>query len=279
MLVGGITLLSAVIAAALCAGTGAFGSLAWLWLLPVGFAGAFLALVLLAVLFLWILSRMVDRSVPQEHDSPFYRRVTEVYIQAIVTLIRLRIRTEGLEKTPRSGRFLLVCNHLSNADPAVLLHCFPKSQLAFISKRENAGLFIVGRIMHKLMCQDVNRENDREAMKTILRCIQLLKDDEVSVGVFPEGYIYPDHKLHHFRSGVFKIAQRAKVPIVVCTLKNTPQIFVNLPKLKPTEVELHLLEVIAPEDYAGMTTVALGQRIYEAMAADLGPELVSEEKA
>lgn len=279
MLVGGITLLSAVIAAVLCACTGAFGSLTWLWMLPVGFLGVFLALLVLAVLFLWILSLLVDRSVPQEHDSPFYRRVTGIYIQAIVTLVRLRIRTQGLEKTPQSGRFLLVCNHLSNADPAILLHCFPKSQLAFISKRENANLFIVGRVMHKLMCQNVNRENDREAMKTILKCIQLLRDDEVSVAVFPEGYIYPDLKLHHFRSGVFKIAQRTKVPIVVCTLKNTPQIFENLPRLKPTEVELHLLEVIAPEDYEGMTTVALGQRIYEAMAADLGPELVSEEKA
>ena len=55
-----------------------------------------------------------------------------------------------------------------------------------------------------------------------------------------------------------------------------------LPPDRSTEealYELHLLEVIAPEDYEGMTTVALGQRIYEAMAADLGPELVSEEKA
>ena len=39
------------------------------------------------------------------------------------------------------------------------------------------------------MGQMLNRENDREALKTIVTCIRLLKDDEVSIGVFPEGGI------------------------------------------------------------------------------------------
>ena len=137
-------------------------------------------------------------------------------------------------------------------------------------------MFVVGKVMHKMLCQTINRENDREALKTILKCIQLIKDDEASIGVFPEGYIHQDKKLHPFRSGVFKIAQKTGVPIVVCTLKNTPQFFENLPKLKRTDVELHLLDVIQPEQYAGMTTVDLGKWVYQMMADDLGPELVAQ---
>ena len=149
---------------------------------------------------------------PQEHDSPFYRRVTQVYIDALVSLLRVRIHTTGLEKVPTEGRFVLVCNHLFIADPCVLLHCFPKSQLAFVTKQENQKLFVVGKVMHKILCQPIDRENDRAALKTIIKCIQLLKDDEASVAVFPEGYTSKDGKLHHFRSGVFKIAQKANVP-------------------------------------------------------------------
>ena len=272
MLLGGIFVLSAMFAAVMCIGA---DGLSWLWIAPVSFVGGALALIVLAFAFLWFMCQIVDQSKEQEHDSKFYRGMMALYIAAMKTVIRLHIHTQGLEKTPKDGRFMLVCNHTSLADPVILLHCFAKSQLAFISKRENATMFLVGKAMHKILCQTINRENDREALKTILKCIQLIKDDEASIAVFPEGYIHQDKKLHPFRSGVFKIAQKTQVPIVVCTLKNTPQVFENLPKLKPTDVELHLLDVIQPEQYAGMTTVALGNWVYEMMAQDLGPELVA----
>ena len=131
--------------------------------------------------------------------------------------------------------------------------------------------------MRRILCQFVNRENDREALKTILKCIQILKEDKASVGVFPEGGILSeDGKLHHFRPGVFKIAQKAEVPIVVCTMKNTLHSVPNLLHLKPTHVELSVLEVIPPEELKGVTTVDIANRCYRLMAEDLGPDLIAE---
>ena len=100
----------------------------------------------------------------------------------------------------------------------------------------------------------------------------------MSIGVFPEGYIKPDRKLHHFRSGVFKIATKTSVPIVVCTITNTHHIIKNFTHLKPTDVELHLIRTIGPEEYAGMTTVELADSVYHMMAQDLGPDRVSREE-
>ena len=171
---------------------------------------------------------------------------------------------------------MLVCNHLNDLDPVTLLHFFRDSQLAFISKRENSTMFLVGKLMHKLLCQLINRENDREALKTILKCVQILKEDKASIAVFPEGYTSRDHKFHKFRSGVFKIAQKAKVPIVVCTITDTYKVFHNALRLKPTDVHLHLVAVIQPEEYAGVTTVELGERIHAMMAEDLGPDYAPE---
>ena len=182
----------------------------------------------------------------------------------------VRIHTRGMEKLPKEGRFLLVCNHLFLADPGVVLHSFPKSQLAFITKKENYDLPFVGKFMHKILCQAVDRDNDRASLKAILKCIQLIKEDKVSIGVFPEGYTSKDGKVHPFRPGVFKIAQKTNVPIVVCTIQNTRSIFKNLKKLKKTDVQLHLVEVIPPEAYAGRSTVELSEMVYETMIADLG---------
>ncbi len=275
MILGGITLISALMCLGVCMGSG--WGLQLLWLAPVSFLGSFLGLLILAILFLMVLCLFVDQKKPQKHDSRFYRVMVDLYVDLALTLGQARVHATGLEQTPKEGRFLLVCNHLSEVDPPVLLKYFRKSQLAFITKQENTSMFLVGPLMHKILCQPLNRENDREALKTILTCIRLLKEDEASVAVFPEGYIKPDRKLHHFRSGVFKIATKTKVPIVVCTLTNTLAVFRNFYRLKSTDIHLHLVKTIQPEEYADMTTVEISDMVYKLMAEDLGPERVAEE--
>ena len=251
MLYASMLVFAAIAAVGICFLAGGFESLAWLWLLPVGFLGGFLTAFLLMFLFIYILVSRVDTSVPQEHDDPFFRKVTYLYAEAILPLLRMKVHTRGLEKTPREGRFLLVCNHLFELDPVVLYAYFQQSQLAFISKRENNDMFIIGKLMHRLMAQLINRENDREALKTILKCVQLLQENEVSIAVFPEGYISKNHHLMHFRSGALKIATKAKVPIVVCTIQGTDKVLGNIKRLRSTPIELHLLDVITPEEMRG----------------------------
>ncbi len=272
MLLGSIGILSAVIGV-LCA---VFGGVSILGAMGI-FVGSYVGLCILAFLFLWIATSAVRQDVPQEEDSKFYRWITKTYIPAVFTLLGMKIDLQGEDLVPKDGRFLMVCNHLNILDPVLLLGCFPKAQLAFISKKENADMFIIGNLMHKLMCQMINRENDREALKTILKCIQMLKEDKVSVCVFPEGYTSRDGKLHHFRPGVFKIATKAQVPIVVCTLQNTQKVFGNAKHLKKTPVPLHVVGVIQPDTFAGRTAVDIAQQAYDLMISDLGEAFRPEE--
>ncbi len=242
------------------------------YLALLGLAGAFLGCLILAFLFLVLAIAPLNPHAQRDRDSRFYRTLTNLYIELIITLVGIRFETKGMEKRPKDGRFLLVSNHLHEIDPAIFMHFFPKSQLAFIAKKEVADMFLVGKLLPAILCQLIDRENDREALKTILKCIGLLKADEVSVGVFPEGGINEQRKFKHFRSGVFKIAQKARVPIVVCTLQNTQHVVSNLLKLKRTTVTVHLLEVIDPAWMEGKTTVQIADYVYSVMAEDLGPE-------
>ena len=266
-----------LIAVGVCAATGGFADLSWLWILPVSVLGSAAGLAAVHFLVLWISCELVDMEKPQEKDSPYFRFLTSYTAEQALQLVQARMHTRGLEKIPQTGRFLLVCNHLNDLDPVVLYYYFRKSGMIFISKRENATMFVVGKVMHKLRCQLINRENDREALKTILECIRLIKEDEASVAVFPEGYTSMDGLLHPFRSGVFKIALKTKVPIVVCTLQNTQKVFGNAKRLKPTDVHLHLLDVLQPEQLEGMTAVEVAEKVHTMMAEDLGPELVLQE--
>jgi 1-acyl-sn-glycerol-3-phosphate acyltransferase len=278
MLLISIAVLSLGAGALTCLGCDAFLTTTWLWMLPVSVLGFFLLFALIGFLFLMYLCKRVDQNVPQEEDSKFYRVVADLIVQSALPFLRIRVKQSGAEKVPADGRFLLVCNHCNDSDPIILIYCLRKSQLAFISKRENKTMFVIGPMMHKLQCQLIDRENDREALKTILKCIQILKEDKASIAVFPEGGILSeDGKLHRFRPGVFKIAQKANVPIVVCTLKDTKDVVKNIKRLKPSSVEMKVLEVIPAEELKDVTTVDIAHRCYDLMAADLGPDLIAED--
>ena len=271
-----IYVLSALFAMGVCQSAGGFGSLAWLWLLPLGFLGGFVLLLLICFLAVWIPAQNADPDREQDRDDPYIRTIVKFYAPAVFRLLGCRIRTTGTELLPREGRFLLVCNHLFDLDPGIPLAVFPDAQLAFISKKENRTMPIVGALMPRLLCQYIDRENDRAALKTILRCISILKEDKASIAVFPEGRIVKDGKLlHSFRPGVFKIAQKANVPIVVCTLRGTRDIVPSIKKLRRSTVDFRLLEVIPAEELKGVTTVDISDRVHAIMAADLGPENVA----
>lgn len=275
MVIGTIAVIAAILSVVICAGTGAFAGLAWLWVMPVGWLGCFLGILLVAFVIVLIMCACVNLDKEEKEDNTFYRNVIYMIADAAHTVLQVKVKSVGLEKIPTDGRVLLVCNHLNNGDPVVIFQQVKKRQkLAFIAKREVGSMFVVGKLMHKMLCQRLNRENDREALKTILKCIEIIKEDKASIAVFPEGGIRGGDVLHPFRSGVFKIAQRTQVPIVVCTIWGSQTIFRNGLRLKPSHVDFHVVGVVQPEEYAGMTTVQLGNMVHDMMAEDLGPDKV-----
>ena len=271
MLLNLIYLLSALVA------TGAWLLTDALWVWPLGFVGCFLLSLLVCFLVVLYEVKRSDPTVEHTTDDPFIRGIVKLYAPAVFRLLGCKIHVRGAELMPTQGRFLLVSNHLQDLDPGVILASFPDTQLGFIAKKEVLQMPILNRLMPRLLCQFVNRENDREALKTILKCISIIKEDQASIAVFPEGRIAGDNLMHHYRPGVFKIAQKANVPIVVCTLRGTQHILPNAKKFRPTEIRLNLLEVIPAEELKGVTTVDIARRVHAIMAADLGAENVAED--
>lgn len=278
MLLNLICAFSALVALGICAAAGGFSTLAWLWLLPLGFVGCFLLGLVACLVLLLITEKHTDSEGDFETDDPYIRGIIRWYAPAVFRLLGCKIEATGTEKLPADGRFLLVSNHLADLDPGIFFTVFPNDQLSFIAKKEVRDMPIVGVLMRRILCQFVNRENDREALKTILKCISILKENKANVAVFPEGKKSTDrYLLHHFRPGVFKMAQKADVPIVVCTLRGTQNILPNARKLRCTDVRLNLVEVIPAPELKGVTTVDIAQRVHRLMAADLGAENVAED--
>ena len=148
---------------------GIFESYTWLWAYPLLAIGILLVEILLSFGYLMLLCKRVDFESEQEEDAPHYRWVVEQLVESVVPLVRIGVKVSGMEKVPPQGRFMLVCNHCSNSDPVMLLSAFKGRQVAFIAKKEVKDMFVVGPMLHKVLGQFIDRENDREALKTILK--------------------------------------------------------------------------------------------------------------
>ena len=212
------------------------------------------------LLFLTVCAFSVSSTKYYEKDSVFYRFMINLAAAIGCWGGRLRLHITGKNLLPNDRRILYVGNHVSNFDPIITLRVFPKAKLAYISKASNFNIPWFGRFIRKCCFMDIDRENPRNAIVTINRAAELLKQQEVSIGVYPEGTRSKTAELLPFHNGVFKIAQKANVDIAVISLVGTEKIHTNFPWRK-TDIYVDVLEIIPAEQIKGVKTEVIGKRV------------------
>ncbi|MBQ2933256.1 MAG: 1-acyl-sn-glycerol-3-phosphate acyltransferase [Clostridia bacterium] len=246
---------------------GVFGmSYSW-WLVPVLILGVLFALIILHCAVLAISVVTVNLNKPPR-DSDFFRLLVKDFLKMALPILRVKVNTTGLEKIPDDEEpFLLVCNHIHDLDPAIIYYAVPDSRLAFIAKKEvRENLPFIFKALHKLSGLPIDRENNREAAKTIINATRLIKEKKNSVAVFPEGYVSKSGDLLPIRNGALKIATKSQSKIVVCTLWGTKEVPKNLLRRK-TDIYFDVLEVIDTAENSH--TVEMGEQIHEIMESNL----------
>ena len=131
-----------------------------------------------------------------------------------------RWTVDGKEAVPPKGPLIVVSNHLSNADPAVLVASVPR-RLHFLAKR---GLFknaVASSFLTSVGVHPVNREGaDLDALRWNLR---LLAHDQAIV-LFPEGTRSLNGGMSRGLPGVAYIAVKSQAPILPVAITGTERI-------------------------------------------------------
>ena len=224
----------------------------------------------LFVLFTIICSLFV-RKEEYTKDNKFYRFLYNTWAVLAVGVCSIRVKVKGKDKLPKDTRFLMVENHISNFDAIVTGYAFRKSKLAVISKPEVFKIFAFGKIIRKCCFLSINREDPRIAIETIRKASNLIKNDETSILLYPEGTRSKTGKLLPFHNGTLKIARNANVPIVVAVIKDTDKVKHNFP-FKRTIVTIEVIDVINAEEVRSFTTRELGDFIRNKMLKALNQE-------
>ena len=225
----------------------------------------YFALIILYFIFIYIVSLFYDYKKEYKKQSKFAYKITILTMEFLLDLAHVKIKTSGLELLG-DKKFMLVYNHTSNFDPIVQSYILKDYDLIHISKPENFKIPIAGRIIARDCFIPIDRENNRNALKSIVRTAKYLQSNTYCVGVAPEGTRNKKEptQLLPFRAGCFNIALISKCPIVICEMHNLNKIHRNFP-FKRTIVEMNILKVMNYEDYKGLNTFAISKIVKETL--------------
>ena len=231
------------------------GILSLSWLIPLYLASAFAVFALHFILaFFW--SLLIKNAPPPKKPHKIYACLTVETIDIINRFAGVRTKGFDVGALPKEP-CLFVCNHLSNFDPMVLAVHLKNRPLCFISKEGNFKIPSAGPFINKAGYSKIDRLDSMEALTAVYTAVDRLKSG-VSVGVYPEGTRSKTGELLPFKEGVFLIAKKADVPIVVLTIDGTPQIHKNFFR-RSTTVNLRLAGIIDREIVSSMRSGALSR--------------------
>ena len=169
------------------------------------------------------------------------------------------VKVKGLKKLPK-GRFVYVANHRSKFDPMLVIRYFGLKHVAFISKDSNFKIPMIGKIIHRCNFLCINRDDPREALPTINKAVDLIKQDEISIGVYPEGTRSKTGQLGKFHSFVFRIPFYAQVPVGVGFTDKTEEIVRRFPRSRAT-INFEILDVLDVNYVSSHRPVEISERV------------------
>lgn len=227
-----------------------------------------LALALLYFLIPGFFALFVNTKKNYCKDSRLYRWLLNAASGIALGVMRVKVHVTGIEKLSKGEKLLFVGNHRSNFDPIITWYKLRDWNISYISKAGNFKIPIFGSIIRRCCFMTIDRENARKAMETINASSELLKAEEVSIGVYPEGTRSKTGELLPFHNGTLRIAQKANSSVAVVVLKGTEKIHKNYP-FHRTHIEMSIVDVIPADKVASMRSSALGDTVRDMIEKNL----------
>lgn len=190
-------------------------------------------------------------------------RIVQWAFRVILFLCGTRLTVIGEENVPKNEAVLYIGNHKSIFDIVITYARCPRLT-GYISKDSMEKVPILSLWMKRLHCLFLNREDVKEALKTILSGISNIKNG-ISMCIFPEGTRNKtSERLLPFKEGSFKMAEKTGCAIIPMAITNSAEILENhFPFIKATHVILEYGKPIYPNELDKETKKKIGAHCHE----------------
>ncbi len=201
----------------------------------------------------WILGK-INR---QSSDLRQLRMVQWAF-RVVLFLCGTKVTVIGEERVPKDAPVLYIGNHKSYFDTVITYARCPRLT-GYVAKNNIKDIPLLSTWMKRLHCLFINRDDVKEALKTILAGIDNIKNG-ISMCIFPEGTRnQTDESMLPFKEGSFKMAEKTGCAIIPMAISNSAEILENhFPRVKSTHVILEYGEPIYPKQLDKETRKRLG---------------------
>jgi 1-acyl-sn-glycerol-3-phosphate acyltransferase len=133
--------------------------------------------------------------------------------KAILWATGVKVRFEGLENLSLDAPQIVVGNHQSWYDVFTLAAELPV-RYRFVAKKELGGIPIFGKAWKSCGHVSVDRGNREAAIAALDQAWREVREEKLTMILFPEGTRSPDGRLKAFKKGAFVLAVQGQVPLV-----------------------------------------------------------------
>jgi 1-acyl-sn-glycerol-3-phosphate acyltransferase len=191
------------------------------------------------------------------------------WMAQLLFLCGVRVKTAGLDKIDKKERYVFIANHSSYFDIPALYVGLPFG-LSFIAKKElflipffGWGMAVAGHIW-------IDRENARNARKSITRAVIKLGRRHISLVLFPEGTRSVSGEVGEFRRGSFTLAKESGVAVVPVSIVGARDVLRKRSlRLVPGDVTLVVGDPIPASMVASLDKTALSALVRERIRAGI----------
>lgn len=204
---------------------------------------------IVVLMFIWLpllaVSRLFDRDPALYRTGKLFRKLGK-YISRINP--NWQIKITGNENIDDRRPFIMVCNHLSQADIPLISNL--PWEMKWVAKKELFDTPVVGWMMKLAGDISVDRKAKNRREQTYRQARYYLNNN-CSVMFFPEGTRSRNGKLNRFKAGAFDLAIREQVPVLPMVIDGTQN---TLPKRswkfgKAKHIKLKILDPVSTEGY------------------------------
>jgi 1-acyl-sn-glycerol-3-phosphate acyltransferase len=219
-------------------------------------SGAHFAIVCSALV---ALGAVVD---PRKNDWPqrwFFRNI-------------LRIAGAGFEVTRAPGfdperTSIFISNHVNLFDPFVIYSAIPQFVRGF-ELESHFKIPVYGWMMSRFGNIPVPDVPSREGLKRMNELAKAALDSGISLIAFPEASRTRDGRIQPFKTGIFKLAHKYRVPITPMSIVGSYEFFqTGNWMLYPSKIRVMLHDTIDTNEVGRSEVAELCQRVQEIVAA------------
>lgn len=174
-------------------------------------------------------------------------------------LCKMHITVIGKENIPNET-FVVFSNHKSMLDVTVIYEALNRP-LSAMAKSELANVPVLKTLSKGLKVEYVDRSNDREAVKNLLKAIKKVERG-LNFLIFPEGGIKTRETelMTDLKPGAYKLATKPRAVILPISLIGTSKLSENSFK-KRTNIKVIIHKPIYPIEYETFNTHEIGEHV------------------